>query len=609
MGKRALIGVVFAVCVFVRLWLPPLEYDTWFYLTMGQTIVETHAVPHLTNFLSTNAFFPPLYYINAEWGASVLIYLAYHWLGWLGLSLCLPLLVLGVLGLTSATLSLLEVSFGTALVWLWLGLAAMQSRLMLRSYWFSDVGLAAELLLLVLLHRRRLTVRRFLVLQLILLVVCVNLHQGAILLLGALALWMPFWAAERRWVELRWSALALVLGVLANLVRPGGLSFYRYLFDFGTRHLPTDLVIEFSPLSLVDLQGWVGIFLLASALLFALGCRRRPSTLALLPLLLVFTALAFKHNRAISELVVVAWPVALVGAAPRLPKVAWLLLYAPFYLWTNLHQPDRFDFQPRGQLYPLDCIQTLKSLDKPMVFNSYEFGCLLTFEGFAPFIHGWTTTYPDALLQAFLDILNGHTGLLDRYGVNCCLLHHPNGPDSTTILLQWLDQHWGLLDWDDAASLYVRDRSGSGGRYRAVVPWSLQPFRGQPSEVEAELELHQREHPDSARGWWLLSKFESRRGNLTAATEASRRATTAAPDWAQPWSQLGELEFRQGQLQASVDALAQAVALAPDDGFFRFNLALAEFRAGQRWRARWNLALARHYQPDFAPARALESRF
>lgn len=630
--RTVLLALLGGLALFVWTLRPPVVYDLWFYLRSGQEIATTGHIVHHDTFLSTAEplGIPPFEGMlgrataSQEWLTSLLLFWVYQLAGVTGLAVTLSLLLTALAGLAYAACRVVGLAPVPSVLWVGLMMFVLRSRFMLRAQLFTDVLLALMILLLLLAERRERS--RWLPWALApLFLLWSNLHQGVIAGGVVLALW---WLGEvvqsRRltpWIRLLFTAG--VAAFLASLVRPGGLGIYLFVIEHTVRTLPTDLVIEWAPLTLTPL---LAIYLAVAVFAFALAAWAGHLRVAHLLVSAAMIYLAFRHNRALGEMGPTVTPLAAAALAQgwtalgeRWPRLgAWSRFEAPAVVVVGLallmatvvsaSRLEAIRMHPR--IYPTATLDYLKTHPpRGRVFNSYEFGGFLAWQGVPPFIHGMTSMYPDELIRAYLDALEDESkrgAILERFEVSDMLLHYPAGPDTHRNLLEflWSSPDWELVAWD-GASLLFRRAPVTTAPYRAVAPWRENPLAGPPHQVVAELERRMAEDPDFSEPWRILAMVRAQQGDLTSALEAADRAVALAPRDHQAYLTRGRISFQLKRFEQALEDTRRAVELAPGSPVARFNLAVALAAMSRPEEAAAQAREALRRNPSFEPAARL----
>ena len=456
--------VIYAVLVISgnRLLLDP---DTQWQITVGQWILDHHAVPHTDVYSFTLRGQP---WISTQWLAQVLYAQVYAWAGWSG-----PV-VLAALG-SAATFALLarylvrSLSDGAALVFLSVAFALTAPHLLARPHvlalpvmvaWIGELIAAAE----------RREAPSFMLLPLMAL--WANLHGGfvfGLMMVAPIALDCLARARSGERVALagRWAIFA-ALAVVAGCCTPYGwesLLASRKILALGSA-LP--LITEWHaadfstvhPLE-VCLLGGIGlalyrgitlppmrIVILLGLVHMALSQGRAAEILALLSPLVLATPLARQIDGAQVEASSSSWKP--LGGAMLSALV--IVLAAGTLGFASIHR-----YAPYTGNSPVQAVTELKKLKLDRVFNDYDFGGYLIASGVAPFIDGRTELYGE---KFFVDH-NNASGLIEpenlfrllkEYDIQATLMRTQS---AATKLLDHMDG-WQKVYSDDIATIHLR---------------------------------------------------------------------------------------------------------------------------------------------------------
>ena len=475
----SMLAVLATIVVFFWVLRPPLDYDLWFDMRLGQYILGTHTIPHHTLFINHPHTFARPYWMDDEWGFGVLVYSVWRIFGNTGLALLKSTLITGILvvlflscagepdpvadpvpapGSREAPPNNTEsLHVIASLAMTWLAMLVMRSRFMLRPQLLTDIALA---LLVMLLLRRERGRRTGLPWTLLLLFVAwANVHAGVAAGVVLLGIWTTGEALQEIWDAARqhrpwreavrngWDAARALAGLtvcsgLAALCTPGGWHLIGYLELTFQHTRAVKYIVEWAPLAPRDLLGSAGVLLAleAGAVIVALGNRR----MRLSHVLVVgaFTVLAVRHNRSLGELAAVVPPLIFIplhelflrsasraGSRIRRGAEALVFLALASALVIAVYTPGRFNFHPPRAVLPVGAADYLEAHPPHgAVFNSYHFGGYLAWRHIPPFIDGMTQNFSDSLFDTYLDILaddRDRGALLQRYDIGACVLAWP----------------------------------------------------------------------------------------------------------------------------------------------------------------------------------------
>ena len=438
--------------------------DTLWQVTVGQWILDHHAVPHTDVYSFTMRGQP---WISTQWLAQVLYARVYAWFGWSG-----PV-ALAALG-SAATFALLarylvrNLSDNATLVFVAVALALTAPHLLARPHvlalplmvaWIGELIAAAD--------RREGPSLMLLPLM----TLWANLHGGfvfGLMMVGPIALDAVIAAQAKQRVALamRWAVFA-ALAVAASCCTPYGwesLLASRKILALGSA-LP--LITEWHAADFtavhpfeICLLGGIGlalyrgivlppmrIVILLGLLHMALSQGRAAEILALLSPLVLAGPLARQIDGA-QAASPPSWK-PLHGATVAALAVA---LAAGTLGFASIHR-----FAPYTGNSPVQAVTELKKLKLERVFNDYDFGGYLIASGVAPFIDGRTELYGE---KFFVDH-NNASGLmepenlfrlLEEYDIQATLMRTQS---AATKLLDHMDG-WQKVYSDDIATIHVR---------------------------------------------------------------------------------------------------------------------------------------------------------
>lgn len=597
---RLLIGLL-AACVFLRTLSPPVDFDLWFNLRMGQEIAETHTIPHYSSYLGSANTFEAPYAVNDEWAFCWLSWQIYQHAGLPGLAVAKSLLlaVLAVvlcLGCRQAKLA------GWAMVILVVAeLFMVRGRFMFRPQLLTDVFLALQSLLIL---RQP---KRFPWIAFGLYVVWTNFHAGmaaGIAVLGAVWVGSRFGKKE---------GLVLLAAVIGSLMRPGSWRIYQYLFLHVGGGRMTEMMqnnLEWLPIGPGDFLGAPGLFILLMLVGFGLALRRRSLVPGHLIACLGLLWTAARHNRALGELgagttafIARNWSPVLPESRPANLLIA-LVLAGVLCLGPGTSDWNRTEF-PRDT-YPEGAVRYLGQHPvQGTLFNSYHFGGFLVFRHAPAMVHGMTPTYPNQVVFDYVSMLEEparQQELIDKYSIGAFLLHYAEPGEAHNLLVRRLaqDPDWSLVYFDDVCMLYVPRTEHA---YRAVNPGLEDPFTGALEAARAELEARLREDPGIVLAWSLLGQLELRERHWAEAEKAFTAALTLYENDLN--ARLGRAQARAnlGDAGGALDDLKHAVAFRPNSPVAHYNLAVLYHNQNMQSEARKEAEKAARL--NFPPAEKL----
>lgn len=447
--------------------------DMWWHLKMGQVIWTSHTIP-LTDLFSWTTNHHAI--IPQEWLAELSIFAAYHLNGYTGLMLWLGLLAalvaIGGYGLCvlysgNAKVSLL----GGIIVLLFITIG-----LTIRPQMLSYLLVTIELLLIQLGRTRN--PRWFYGLP-PLFALWINCHASYLLglIIAAVYLACSYFSFEagslaaRRWERSRRNPLivALLLAVPALLLNPAGYRAVLYPLDtMLNMPLLFRYVDEWTPLKMTDARA---IAMMAILLCIFLLVMVRHSTLFLeeLVLLSLSTWLAVSHQRMLFIFGMLAAPILMRLLADlwenydpekdRMMPNAVMLGIALAVMIAIFPSRQDLEKQVDSQMTPVRAVQFMKAhhLVGPML-NDYVFGGYLIWAApeYPVFIDGRTDLYEwsgtfDQFIQ-WTTLQNPPNELLDKYGVNVCLLYSR----SPMVRVLPLLGNWKVVYSDDRSVIFTR---------------------------------------------------------------------------------------------------------------------------------------------------------
>lgn len=446
-----------------------IDSDIYWHVTVGQWIIDHHAVPHVDPFSFT---MPGQHWITSAWLSEVVYFGAYKIAGWAGpLVLAAFAIALAFFLLTHLLLKRLPNIPVMILVGAGIALAAPHMLARPHVLVFPILVLWANALVSAAEERRAPTLR-----HLVLITLWANLHGSFTF---GLALIAPF-AVEAIWMAdapsrkalllswLRFAGLALV----AACITPYGPELLLVTFRLLGIGSILSTISEWQP---QDFGTWSAFEVcLLAAIAYALFSGFR------LPLLRIVMVLAVLHetltHRRYVDVVALVVPFFVAG------PLAEHLSYVP-----KPSEPKLTTFQRRGfiaaglalvvltgtvmarasftpPLTPLNAVEKIKELGAKRIFNEYYFGGYLIYKGIPTFVDSRAEFYGAPFLTRYhnaITLLNipDLIALLDEYQIDATLLF----PSNPTIGLFDRLEGWERVYADDTAVVHHR-------RGKAVSP-------------------------------------------------------------------------------------------------------------------------------------------
>ena len=457
-----------------------IDPDTQWQITVGQWILDHHAVPQSDAFSFTMRGEA---WISTQWLAQVAYAGVHAWFGWTG-----PVVL-------AAAASALTFAL----------LARFLSRSLSESATFVFVAVAFALTAPHILARPHVLALPVMVMWIGGLIAAADRHDApSLALVPLMALWANLHGgfvfglsmiapialdaivnaqgSSRKPLMLRWTVFALA-ALLASCCTPYGwnsLLASQKILSLGSA-LP--LITEWRAMDFTHLHPFEVCLLGAIGLALYRGITLPPLRIMLL-LGLLHMALAQGRAAEILALVaplIVAAPLARqVGAAEFAPSdgtisnrgfvsaCAAIALVAGTFAYASLHR-----FMPYAGNSPVAAVAALKKLNVERVFNDYDFGGYLIASGVSPFIDGRTELYGE---KFFVDH-NAASGLmepdnlfrlLDAYKCDATLMRTQS---AATKLLDRVDG-WQKVYADDIATIHLRTAGAAHTIDPAVEPGS-----------------------------------------------------------------------------------------------------------------------------------------
>jgi hypothetical protein len=453
--------------------------DTLWQITVGQWILDHHAVPHTDVYSFTMRGQP---WISTQWLAQVLYAEAYAWFGWIG-----PVALAAAA--SAATFALLarylirNFSHAIALVFVAVALALTAPHLLARPHvlalpimvaWIGELIAAAD---------RREAPSFFL---LPLMALWANLHGGfvfGLMMIAAIALdaVIAANADKRTRLAMRWAAFA-GLALAASCCTPYGwdsLLASRKILALGSA-LP--LITEWRAADFTTLHPFEVCLLGAIGLSLYRGIKLPPLRIVIL---LGLVHMALSQGRA-AEILALLSPLVLAaplarqiggahGSSPSWKPLGVMMqagLVALLAVGT-LASAQIHRFAPSSGNSPVAAVAELKKLNVAHVFNDYDFGGYLIASGVAPFIDGRTELYGEKFVldhdrASSLADPDNLFRLLKEFQIEATLMRTQS---PVAKLLDHIDG-WQKVYADEIATIHVR-RSGASHTVEPSVDSNL----------------------------------------------------------------------------------------------------------------------------------------
>ncbi len=442
--------------------------DSYWHVVVGNWIVAHHAFPTHDPFSFTFAGSP---WIAKEWLSQVLYAGAHAVAGWPGMVMLAALgVALAFALLTRFLLAELRPPYALLLVAGAFLLAA--PHVVARPHALAFPVMVAWVAGLV----RAADQKRAPSLWLLpLMVLWANLHGGftfGIMMVGALGLDAIVSAtpAERMRTALRWIGFGL-LSLAAGCITPYGwqsiLMTVRIL-DLGSA---LSIIGEWKPANFSHFGGLEAVLLIGLGAILWRGVTLPPVRIIIL-LGLVHMALSAARNAEVFGLIaplILARPLASQiayiraepwkAAGPRLFAGAVAMMIAVL-VPASLALSAAFHYAPDSRITPAAAVAALNKAHVGPVFNDYNFGGYLVYEGIPTFIDGRTELFGTAFVDRYynaitLSDLADFERLLKQYDIQATLL----APDDAAVA--YLDRMpgWHRLYADNIAVVHVRDQA------------------------------------------------------------------------------------------------------------------------------------------------------
>jgi hypothetical protein len=434
--------------------------DTYWHIAAGRWIWAQAAVPTTDPFSHT---LPGAPWLAHEWLAELILAGAYGALGWAGV------VALTALAIATSLILLMRVLERVLPPAVALGATAMAFFLMAAHLTARPHALALPILVgwAAALVRARDQSRMPSLWLLPLMTLWANLHGGFVVGLGLAAVLaieavMTANAGPARRAAV-WGWGRFIAGAaLASLLTPQGIAGWWFPFKLMSLGFALSFVGEWHAPVLGPFEPLV--LWLAVLLAFALGIGlRAPISRVLMVAGLVAMALSHTRN---AELLAVLVPLLLAGPVGRLmrpsgsssrPPARSIAVLALFIVAATAAASLRGYAHENPAIAPASALAAARQagLTGP-VFNDYDFGGYLIFEGIAPFVDGRIDLYGDDFMRAYTAALAAEgaalPSLLDRYRIAWTLLK----PDEPALASLDRDPGWERVYADPGAVVHRR---------------------------------------------------------------------------------------------------------------------------------------------------------
>jgi hypothetical protein len=481
----SMLGMCLIARVFFKLRAFEVDPDIWWHIKYGESILATHHWPVTETYSFTVA---GQHWLAYEWLGDVLLAAVYHVAGLRGLGALL--IVLGCLFAialyyyTTMRCGNPKVGFLASAV-----LLNLANTFNLRPQMLSYIYLIFALIIL---ERFRQGKRGTVWLLPLLMLMWINTHGLWIIGLGTIGVFLACGLVSIRFGNLetnRWTAaecrqltLVFLMCALATLITPYGTGLAK--FPFIVSSLPSGIanIQEWQPMTfyLPDDKLFLALplgFLLVQVLVHPKW------RLEELGLFLFGTLLAFTHLRFLLLFVAFFAPFIVAILARWMPRydrakevyalnAVVILGILGSLVW---YFPSRSDYARVVESnFPVQAVRYLDTHSVPgPMYNSYEFGgYLLWARGpqHKVFIDGRAEVYERTGVfqdqDAFANLQPGSLALLDKYGIQSCLLLHD---EPLAVVLQALPD-WEKIYSDGTSVLFARRKNDSAQRASEVEP-------------------------------------------------------------------------------------------------------------------------------------------
>lgn len=459
MTRKHLFALVVFVGLFATAVRPALDPDLGWHLRTGESIAQTHAVPHQDSFSSTKAGAP---WIAHEWLSEVVMYELTRVGGTAALVLFFALLVAAAFGIVYTRCESRPYAAGVLVLW---------AAVVTIPAWGARPQMFTMLLasaFLWLLDRYKSTDNpHWLWLLPLLMAPWVNLHAGfaigiALILLYASGDWLG--GNRKRIVPLLMSAAACGLVIPLN---PNGFRLYTYPFQTVNSSSIVGYIQEWaSPDFHRQIYRLFLLFVVVGIVVLARS-RQRLTAVEAIPLLATLAA-ALGSARHIPFFVFIAVPI----LSLRIPEVASSEIRGPVrssahaaiavlaLFAAGLHATKVIRDELRAELkeFPVAATEFLRQHSLPgPVYNNYDWGGYLVAHApeYRVFVDGRSDLYGDALLTEAVRAYEARPGwnsILERHSVRTVLV----GADVPLATVLRESNDWRNVFEDPQTAVFTR---------------------------------------------------------------------------------------------------------------------------------------------------------
>jgi len=621
-----LLGLVF-VLSFHKVY----NYDIWWHLKTGETIVQTQQIPRTNTFSYTN---PNYHWMNVYWLFQVLVYSVHKVSGPVGLVVMKTLvwLVIGTVLLFASGTHKLNRLWYAAPLWV-LGFFAASNRMMVRPEIFTFLFLA---IFMVILRKETRTHTRLIWLLPVLQVLWVNIHS--LFFLGPIVVAIfaisdltchcepegrsnpvPVKRLPRRFAprndiseaisshRAKWLILVLLVSA-ACLVNPWGWRVFLLPARLLTRITTAgsafyETVSEFQKTTTLqglrpDVLAWQVLAITTAGVLLVFWRRLRLSLVVVFTIFLVLSCMAVR-NIALFGLVapiVVLWTIPEKIKGRWLPKLRKLILAFSLSVLVLIVLLSIFvssgKYYRRFQIgkefgaglseknfYPARAVKYVKQITpEGCIFNDMGIGGYLIYH-FWPekrvFLDGRLESYPDDFYlytQRTLIDWPEFQNVVRKYGIECAILTHALPATEKLTKKLHANADWLTAYYDDRSVVFLKDSP----RNRDVVSRTPDTFVPQTSA----------EFAGCARFYQVI-------GNAATAEEYYWKAVNLDRNNAVASNNLANLLIARGAPELALPLLKKATEIIPESAEVLNNLGIAYYDTGNLLYARYACEKAR----------------